>query len=58
MFSILGYGEGNPEMGIVSYLTPVATTLIHKSVGDEVRLMNNGRLQTYEILDVRRSPHL
>jgi transcription elongation GreA/GreB family factor len=58
VISILGYAEGNPEMGIVSYLTPVAKALIHKSVGDEVSLINNGKLQTYEIFDVRRSPYL
>lgn len=58
VFSILGFGEGNPDRGIVSYLTPVASTLLYKSVGDEVKLMNNGKLQTYEILDIRRSPYL
>lgn len=58
VFSILGYGEGNPDAGIVSYLTPVASALMYKSVGDEVMLMNNGKLQAYEILDVCRSPYL
>jgi len=58
VFSILGYGEGNPDAGIVSYLTPVATALMYKSVGDEVQLMSNGKPQNYEIVDVSRSPHL
>jgi transcription elongation GreA/GreB family factor len=57
-FSILGYEEGNPEKGIVSYLTPVAIALMHKSLGDEVELMSEGRRQKYEITAISRSPHL
>lgn len=57
-FSILGYEEGNPAAGIISYLTPVASSLIHKGVGDEVELPLNGKNVLYEIISIERSPHL
>jgi transcription elongation GreA/GreB family factor len=57
-FSILGYEEGNPAEGIVSYLTPVAAALMYKSLGDEVELLSDGKHQKYEITAITRSPHL
>lgn len=56
--SILGYGESDPDDGVVSYLSPVGEALIHKEEGDDVHLMWNGRRVQYEITDIARSPHL
>ena len=57
-FSIMGYEEGNPALGIVSYLTPVANAMLHKGIGDEVELPHNGKAVPYEIITIGRSPHL
>lgn len=56
--SILGYEEGDPQKGIVSYLSPVGEKLMHKIVGDEVDLPMRGKLIRYEIVKIKRSPHL
>jgi transcription elongation GreA/GreB family factor len=56
--SILGYEEGDPQKGIVSYLSPVGEKLMHKTVGDEVELPMRGKLVRYEIVNIKRSPHL
>lgn len=56
--SILGYEEGDPQKGIVSYLSPVGEKLMHKTVGDEVELPMRGKLTRYEIVNIKRSPHL
>lgn len=56
--SILGYGEGDPDKGIVSYLSPVGKSLLHKEVGDEVDLPLKGKLMRYKVVAIRLSPHL
>ncbi|WPU55909.1 GreA/GreB family elongation factor [Stenotrophomonas acidaminiphila] len=56
--SILGYDEGDPQQGIVSYLSPVGEELLHKAVGDEVVLPMQGKLIRYEIVTIKLSPHL
>ncbi|MCL8332363.1 MULTISPECIES: GreA/GreB family elongation factor [Pseudomonas] len=56
--SILGYEEGDPHKGIVSYLSPVGERLLHKTVGDEVELPMRGKQIRYEILSIKLSPHL
>jgi transcription elongation GreA/GreB family factor len=43
-FTILGAWDSNPENGIISYLSPVAQSLLNRKVGDEVE---------FEIHDVR-----
>lgn len=56
--SILGYEEGDPQRGIVSYLSPVGEKLLYKEVGDEVVLPMRGKLIRYEIVTIKRSPYL
>ncbi len=56
--SILGFDEGDPAKGIVSYLSPVGEKLMHKMVGDEVDLPLLGKIITYEIIEITRSPYL
>jgi len=58
MHSILGYEEGDPQKGIVSYLSPVGELLMHKSVGDDVLLPTQGKWVSYQIVAIRLSPHL
>lgn len=58
LVSILGYEEGNPSKGIVSYLSPVAQMLMHKSVGDEVDLILVGKNIRYEIISIGKAPSL
>ena len=43
-FTILGAWDSDPEKGIVSYLSPVAQSLLNRKVGDEVEFeVNNVR---------------
>ena len=56
--SILGYEEGDPQKGIVSYLSPVGERLLHKILGDEVDLPRQGKLIHYEVINIKRSPYL
>lgn len=56
--SILGYEEGDPQKGIVSYLSQVGEKLLYKEVGDEVVLPLRGKLICYEIVAIKLSPYL
>lgn len=58
VISILGYGDGDPINGVVSYLAPVAMALLHKTIGDEVNLPDAGKQVTYEITKIQLSPYL
>jgi transcription elongation GreA/GreB family factor len=41
-FTVLGAWDGDPEKGLISYLTPVGQALLNRKVGDEVDLDLNG----------------
>jgi len=41
-FSILGAWDSDPDQGIVSYLSPMAQSLLNRKVGDEVEFEVNG----------------
>src|SRR4051812_35420660 len=41
-FTILGAWDGDPEKGLISYLTPVGQALLNRKPGDEVDLDLNG----------------
>jgi transcription elongation GreA/GreB family factor len=41
-FTILGAWDSEPERGVISYLTPVAMSLLNRKVGDEVEFELNG----------------
>lgn len=58
VLSILGFGDGDPAKGVVSYLSPVGDALLHKSVGDEVALLFKGDTVDYEVVRISRSPFL
>jgi transcription elongation GreA/GreB family factor len=54
----LGYEEGDPQKGIVSYLSPIGERLLHKILGDGVDLPRQGKLIHYEVINIKRSPYL
>ncbi|MEO7150481.1 MAG: transcription elongation factor GreB [Burkholderiaceae bacterium] len=51
--TILGIDEADSAQAEVSWISPVARALLKVRVGDEVRLMTPGGLETLEIIDVR-----
>ena len=54
-FSILGAWDSDPEKGIVSYLSPVAQSLLNHKVGDEVEFEVNGALHRHRIESIAPS---
>ncbi len=48
-FTILGAWDTAPEVGVVSYLSPVAQALLGKQVGEQVEFEVNGVLHRHEI---------
>ena len=51
--TILGIDEADNAKSEVSWISPVARALLKAQVGDEVRLMTPGGLETIEVIDVR-----
>jgi transcription elongation GreA/GreB family factor len=52
-FTILGAWDSNPEMGIISYLTPVAMSLANRKVGEEVEFELNNSKHRHRIEDIQ-----
>ncbi len=48
-FTILGAWDSDPDKGIVSYLSPVAQSLLNRKVGDEVEFEVNGAKRRHRI---------
>jgi len=48
-FTILGAWDGDPEKGLISYLTPVGQALLNRKPGDEVDLDLNGTKRRFRI---------
>jgi transcription elongation GreA/GreB family factor len=48
-FSLLGAWDSEPEKGIVSYLSPVAQSLLGHKPGDEVEVEVNGVHHHYRL---------
>ncbi len=46
---ILGAWDSEPEKGIISYLTPIAQTLLNRKVGEEVEFELHGATRHYRI---------
>lgn len=55
---ILGVEESAPNLGIISYETPVGSALLDLEVGDEVDLPYKGKWVKYEIESINVSPYL
>jgi transcription elongation factor GreA len=48
-FTILGAWDGDPEKGLISYLTPVGQALLNRKPGDEVDLDFSGTKRRFRI---------
>lgn len=48
-FSILGAWDSDPEKGVISYLTPVAQSLLNKKPGEEVEFETDGAKKRYRV---------
>lgn len=55
-FSLLGAWDGDPEKGIISYLTPVGQALLNKKPGDEVELEVHGTKSRFRIDAIEAAP--
>jgi transcription elongation GreA/GreB family factor len=48
-FTILGAWDSDPDKGVISYLTPVAMSLVNRKVGDEVEFELHGSKRRHRI---------
>jgi transcription elongation factor GreA len=48
-FAIMGAWDGDPDNGLISYLTPVGQALLNRKPGDEVELEFHGNSHRYRI---------
>jgi len=48
-FTILGAWDSDPERGVISYLSPVAQSLLNRKVGDEVEFEFHGAIHRHRI---------
>ena len=48
-FTILGAWDSDPDKGVISYLSPVAQSLLNNKVGDEVEFELHGAKRRHRI---------
>jgi len=48
-FTILGAWDSDPDKGVISYLSPVAQSLLNRKVGDEVEFEFHGAIHRHRI---------
>jgi len=48
-YCILGAWDSNPDLGIVSYMTPIAQSLLNKKVGEEADFETHGAKRRFRI---------
>ncbi len=51
-YTIVGSCESNPNLGLISFGSPVAKALLGKEEGDEVKIKLPNAVKEYEVLDV------
>jgi transcription elongation factor GreA len=51
-YTIIGRTESNPDVGLISYHTPLAKGLMGKAEGDEVSIALPSGVQEFEILSI------
>ena len=61
VYTVLGAWDSEPEKGVVSYLSPVAQSLLNRKVGDQVDFEIHGvrhqhRIESIEALKVTAPP--
>ena len=52
-YTIVGGCESNPDMGLISFASPLAKQLLGKEEGDEVKAKLPGGVTEFEILEVK-----
>ncbi|MDX1295801.1 MAG: transcription elongation factor GreA [Sulfurimonadaceae bacterium] len=52
-YVIVGGCESNPEMGLISFNSPLAKQLLGKEEGDEVKAQLPGGVREFEVLEVK-----
>jgi transcription elongation GreA/GreB family factor len=52
-FTLLGAWDGDPEKGIISYLTPVAQSLLNHKAGEAVEFEMDGARRRYRIEEIQ-----
>jgi transcription elongation GreA/GreB family factor len=57
-FTILGAWDSDPEKGVVSYLSPVAQSLLNRKIGDEVEFEVHGARHRHRIESINASKSL
>jgi transcription elongation GreA/GreB family factor len=55
-FAILGAWDGDPEKGVISYLSPVAQSLLNRKVGEEVEFEMDGARKKFRIEAIEPLP--
>ena len=53
-YSVLGVWDGNPELHIISYKTPLGAALIGKRAGDSVKVKMGASEDAYSIVSISR----
>ena len=48
-YAILGAWDSDPEHGVISYLSPVAQSLLNRNVGQEVEFEQDGAKKLFRI---------
>lgn len=56
VFTILGAWDFDIEMGVISYLSPIAQSLLNRQVGDEVEFEFDGHTSRYRIAAISAAP--
>lgn len=51
-FQIVGIDESNPELGKISYTSPLAVAVLRKKVGDEVRVVTPKGEVFYNVVEI------
>src|SRR6185369_3947215 len=57
-FTILGAWDSDPDQGIVSYLSPVAQSLLGKTIGEEVEFEVHGVRHQHRIEGIEACKHV
>ncbi len=52
-YTIAAYGEGEPKQGKITYLSPLASSMLGKQKGDYYSCQLGGRIRTIEIIDIQ-----
>ena len=53
IYKILGGSESNPDIGIISHLSPLGSALLNKQMGDIVKVGIPGKEKEYKIIKIK-----